>query len=126
MGETNPPKKDSNSNNKNPDPVISLNRQFNKIMSNYPTPVIKDEPIGGWVQLGQLDPNLSNRKYNLIKKNKNGKRISRYDSGDRIYQMQVDYAYYIRDVQDTEGKNGSMIRQCQEFINSCKEELGLN
>jgi len=118
-------KKDFNSNNKNPDPVISLNRQFNKIMTNFPTPVIKDRPAGGWVQLGQLNSNLNNRRYELIKK-KDGRRISRYDSADRIYQMQVDFCYLIRNVQDTEGKNGSNIRQCQEFINQVREELLLS
>ena len=109
--------------NRNPDPVISLNRQFNKLMQGKSTPGIKDRPVGGWVkireqeeELDQNPPSLSNRTYQLVP--------NRYKVADRIYQMQVDYMYLIKAVSDSQGKNTSLIKGCQEFINSCREELG--
>jgi len=102
--------------NRNPDPVISLNRQFDKLMRGRPFTGVKDKPVNGWVQLGDENaPSFSNRKY-LLKPN-------RYQRGDRIYQMQVDYCYYIKEVIDTNGRNTGLIKNCQEFINTCRAEL---
>ena len=102
--------------NRNPDPVISLNRQFNKIMGGKSTAGIKDKPIDGWVELGsERTPDFSNREYVLVP--------NRYDAADRIYQMQVDYCYLIKEVINTNGRNTGMIKNCQEFINQCREEL---
>jgi len=111
------------STNKNPDPVISLTRQFNKLMLGSSTLGVKDRPEGGWIKLDResnADPH--NRKYELLHYDDDGKKISRYDRGDRTYQMQVDFCYLIGAVKSAQGRNAA-IRQCQEFINSCKEEL---
>lgn len=102
--------------NRNPDPVISLNRQFSKMMAFRQTEGVKDKPVGGWVQLGdESPPSLTNREYRLVP--------NRYSVADRIYQIQVDYMYLIKGVIDTNGKNTALIKTCQEFINSCREEL---
>ena len=112
--------------NKNPDPVISLTRQFNKLMLGKSTPGIKDRPVGGWVKIEkESNPNPQNRKYELIHIDSEGRKIHRYNRENRIYQMQVDFCYLIREVKFTEGKKAAAIRQCQEFINSCKEEFAL-
>ncbi len=103
------------STNKNPDPVISLTRQFTRLMHGRPTKGIKDKPVGGWIRLGESTGVTNNRKYNLVK--------NRYHSADRSYQMQVDFCYLIKPVKETGGKNAAAIRQCQEFINRCKIEL---
>jgi len=87
--------------NRNPDPVISLNRQFNKLMQGKHSNRIKDRKVNG--------------KWNITK--------DRYEAGGMIYQMQVDYCYLIRDVKDSKGKNPGAIRRCQEFINSFKAKL---
>lgn len=105
--------------NHNPDPVISLNRQFDRLMRGRPTTSIKDKPVGGWTELGaETSPSLSNRKFNLLP--------DRYQRGDRLYQMQVDYMYFIKQVSDTNGRNTALIKNCQEHINRCREELGAN
>jgi hypothetical protein len=102
--------------NRNPDPVISLNRQFNKLMQGKSTSGIKDKPVNGWVQLGgDAPPSWTNRKYHLVE--------NRYNAGDMIYRMQVDYCYLIKQVSDTQGKNTALIKACQEFINNCRERL---
>ena len=114
------------STNKNPDPVISLTRQFNKIMLGKSTRGIKDRPVGGWVKIDRKsNPDTHNRKYEFIHTTSEGKRISRYDRGDRTYQMQIDFCYLIRAVKFSEGRNAAAIRQCQEFINRIKAELVL-
>jgi hypothetical protein len=112
------------STNKNPDPVISLTRQFNKLMLGNSTLGVKDRPEGGWIKLDGTNPNLTpqNRKYELLHYDEEGRKVSRYDRGDRIYQMQVDFCYLIAAVRSAQGRNAA-IRQCQEFINGCKEEL---
>ena len=110
------------STNKNPDPVISLTRQFNKLMLGNSTLGVKDRPEGGWIKLGEESANPLNRKYELVQYDDAGKKLSRYDRGDRTYQMQVDFCYFIAAVKSAQGRNAA-IRQCQEFINSCKEEL---
>ncbi len=110
------------STNKNPDPVISLTRQFNKLMFGNSTLGVKDRPEGGWIKLDrENNPDPHNRKYELLHYDE-GRKISRYDRGDRTYQMQVDFCYFIAAVKSAQGRNAA-IRQCQEFINSCKEEL---
>jgi hypothetical protein len=92
-------------------------------MQGKSTPGIKDKPVGGWVrireqheELDQNPPALSSRKYQLAP--------NRYRVADRIYQMQVDYLYFIKGVSDSQGKNTAIIKSCQEFINGCREELG--
>ena len=91
---------------KNPDPVISLNRQFSKLMIGKPMPRIFDKMVKD-----------SNGKYT-------GERIitkNRYEAGGRIYQMQTDFCYLIKEVKQAGGKNA--IRRCQDFINRCRDEL---
>ena len=110
------------STNKNPDPVISLTRQFNKLILGNSTLGIKDRPEGGWIKLGESSRDPQNRKYELLHYDDDGRKISRYDRGDSIYQMQVDFCYLIAAVKSAQGRNAA-IRQCQEFINSCKEDL---
>jgi len=89
------------SSNRNPDPVISLNRQFNRLMQGKHFPRIKDKRVDG--------------VWSFIKR--------RYESASPIYRMQVDYCYLIREVKESKGRNPGAIRRCQEFINSCKSQL---
>ncbi len=113
------------STNKNPDPVISLTRQFNKLMLGKSTLGVKDRPEGGWIKLDRdNNPDPQNRKYELLHYDGTGRKMSRYDRGDRTYQMQVDFCYLIAAVRSAQGRNAA-IRQCQEFINSCREEIAV-
>ena len=107
--------------NRNPDPVKSLSRQFRKLMEGETMVPPKDKKKGGeethW--LGQK----IGGKFILPMRDSAGIIVRRYDVGNRIYQMQVDFLYRLRSVAEWGGANTLAIKGCQEFINECREEL---
>lgn len=87
------------------DPVINLNRQFHELMANRGIQrvsgdrFIRDGKGGGWEFV-----------------------TNRYKHGTRLYQMQVDYMYVIKDVVDR-GRNPYFVKLAQKFIDDCAVEL---
>ena len=83
------------------DPAFDLAKQFQKLMYGQQVRRIKDKlnKDGTWTYMK-----------------------NRYAAGNRIYQMQCDFMYLIKDVRER-GRNVNDVLKCQEFINLCRTEL---
>jgi len=84
------------------DHVKSLSNQFFRLMYGHNTGKIRDKY------------DIKTKTWTYV--------ANRYDVGNRIYQMQCDFMYLIKDVQDSAG-NLYFVKRTQDFINECAKEL---
>lgn len=84
------------------DPLIDLQRQMNRLVYGANCTKARDRTdrrTGEWI----------------FPKN-------RYETGNRAYQMQVDFMYLMKAIKDS-GRHPSDIKKTQSFIDDCAMEL---
>lgn len=87
------------------DPVVRLNIQFNKLMYGR-----------GMQRIHGDRYDYKSGEWKFVQK--------RYEKGSRLYQMQIDYMYAIKDVVDR-GRNPYFVKVAQDLVDGFAKELGV-